>query len=151
MFQHFNHGLSNLILSEFRLWIGLAVVRMNSQFIVSLANRFRASFLPSLWKHIKHIFHSKKLYDVLNALSLINVLTDGVFSCIDSLLLAELLDPLAESGRLCSEEEIGRLQNHRGCRAHLDEQNNCLLTAELLENGYFVSIGDFLQLTHSIS
>ena len=52
MFQHFHHGLSDIILSEFGLWIWLAVVRMNFQFIVSLANRFRASFVPSIWKHI---------------------------------------------------------------------------------------------------
>ena len=63
----------------FRLWIWLAVVRVDFKFVVSLADGFWACFILSVANHVKCILHCVKLYNVLNALCVIEVLRQTTF------------------------------------------------------------------------
>ena len=93
MLKHFNHWLGRMLF--FRLWVWLAVVRVDFKFVVSLADGFWACFIPSVANHVKCIFHSVKLYNVLNALCVIEILSANNF--LEKLSLVSILHRLQDS------------------------------------------------------
>ena len=93
MLKHFNHWLGRMLF--FRLWIWLAVVRVDFKFVVSLADGFWACFILSVANHVKCILHCVKLYNVLNALCVIEVLSANNF--LEKLSLVSILHRLQDS------------------------------------------------------